>query len=382
MIITHKITMDLTRRRVLPMVEAVQDDKYSRNLEFTLLADGEAWEVPEGTTAVVRFAKADGTGGNYDTLPDGSAAYTINGNVVTVALAPQVCTAPGPVRLAVGLINDAQEINTFDVCVHVWPNPGLEVTSEGYYQVIGALAASGWEPNMYLGTDAEGNVAAVEAPKGWTAEQVTLLATLLSNIAYIDPTAGQAAAAALTASLKETAGTGGSGSGGDSGSGGGSDSGEDDDDNTVSSKDISWEDGDGITLTAADLMTGYQLNNTVAGVYFSAAAARTSYVDFDIPIEYGYIYTFSFESDVDTVQIGTQFYNEKAIELYNSGGNVSQSNIYDPGWQENGVEVEAPEYINGSPVACVRLTFRKDTSNSAVTADMVTSVTITRKAVE
>ena len=75
MIITHKLQpMDLTHKKNTSRVDVVQDDKYSRDIEFTLTENGIAWQIPDGATAVVRYKKPDGTGGNYDTLPDGSTA--------------------------------------------------------------------------------------------------------------------------------------------------------------------------------------------------------------------------------------------------------------------------------------------------------------------
>lgn len=137
MIITSKIKMDLALRGVTAPVNAVQDDKYSRNLEITLLANGTPWAPPSGTTAVVRYKKPDGTGGNYDTLPDGTAACSISGNVATVALAPQVLTVPGMVYLSVGLVCAEAEIHTFAVRIDVQPNPGIDVASEDYVNVSG-----------------------------------------------------------------------------------------------------------------------------------------------------------------------------------------------------------------------------------------------------
>lgn len=174
MIITSKIKMDLSVRSVTSRVNAVQDDKYSRNVEISLFDNFVAWEPPAGTAAIVRYRKSDGTGGNYDTLPDGTAAYSISGNVLTVALAPQVCTAPGRVKLAVGLICGDAEINTFSIDIDVQPNPGIDVVSEDYTNMRGGVPASGWTSNMYLGTDENGNVVTKEAPEG-TGVTVTVI---------------------------------------------------------------------------------------------------------------------------------------------------------------------------------------------------------------
>lgn len=156
MIITSKIQTDLVLSGETPVVEAVQDDKYSRNLEISLCADGTLWEVPADTKAVVRYIKPDGTGGSYDTLPDGTSAYSISGSVITVALAPQVCTAHGLVRLVIGLIQTDAEVNTFVINLIVHRNPGIDAVSEDYTNMTAYVKAFGWEPNMYLSTDENG----------------------------------------------------------------------------------------------------------------------------------------------------------------------------------------------------------------------------------
>lgn len=169
MIITHKITVDLLSATAQSPVVLMQDDRYSRNLELTLLSDGEAWAIPTSAGAVVHYSKGDGTGGSYDALPDGDAACSISENILTVALAPQVCTAAGKVRLAVELTDGEAVINTFPVTLDVRPNPGVEAVSENYSKVLGMVADSGWAPEMYLGTDENGCVVAKEP---YTQEQI------------------------------------------------------------------------------------------------------------------------------------------------------------------------------------------------------------------
>lgn len=166
MIVTSRVKIDILTPENPPVVHMVQDDKYSRNLELTLFKGGVACQIPSGITGVVKFSKPDGTGGTYDTLPDNSAACAISGNVVTVALAPQVCTVPGVVRLSVGLIDGSTVLHTFPVRIDVAANPAVQASSQNYYKVSGALADSGWTPNKYLGTDADGNVVVKDAPSG------------------------------------------------------------------------------------------------------------------------------------------------------------------------------------------------------------------------
>lgn len=124
MIITHKIKMDLAYRGVTPQIDVVQDDKYSRSLEISLLYNGTPWEIPSGATAVVHYTRPDGTGGNYDALQNGNLAYTISGNTVTIMLAPQLFVIPGTVQFSVGLEADGAELNTFVIFAVVHQNPG------------------------------------------------------------------------------------------------------------------------------------------------------------------------------------------------------------------------------------------------------------------
>lgn len=142
MTIRTTIRMDLKTKSISgtpSRVNAVQADKYSRELTFMLYDGSLAWAIPEGTSAIVRYCRSDGSGGSYDLMPDGTEACYILNNAVTVKLAPAVLSVPGPVRVGVGLILGEQEINTFSVIVDVEANPGLVATAEGYYKVLGSL---------------------------------------------------------------------------------------------------------------------------------------------------------------------------------------------------------------------------------------------------
>lgn len=172
MIVTQKLMMNLSSRDIPQHIDVMQEDKYTRNIEMSLYANNLSWDIPSGATAVIRYQKPDGTGGNYNAMPDGSLAYSISGNTLTVALAPQVCTVPGSVSLAVGLLKGIEELNTFSVCINVHRNPGIDVLSENYVKLLGVLPDSGWTPNMYLGTDENGIVVAKEITDSVTMDQV------------------------------------------------------------------------------------------------------------------------------------------------------------------------------------------------------------------
>ena len=127
MIITHKINMDLTRRMLQPPVQVMQDDKYSRDLEITLTANGIPWEIPGDFAAMIRWHKeSDRTGGDYDSLPNGTLAYSAAGNVLTVKLLPQICVNPGQVTLTVMLAGGNAVAYTFCIVINVCQNPGMQ----------------------------------------------------------------------------------------------------------------------------------------------------------------------------------------------------------------------------------------------------------------
>lgn len=169
MVVSTTIKMDLMNKSTFgatPRVKVMQNDRYSRNILFLLYDNGNKWDVPKESEIVVRFVRKNGTGGNYNTMPDGTEASTYYSNELTVKIAPAVTTLPGSVRISVGIILGEQEINTFSVDVDVEENPGIVATSENYYKILGSLADSGWTPNKYLGTDASGNVVTKNAPEG------------------------------------------------------------------------------------------------------------------------------------------------------------------------------------------------------------------------
>lgn len=142
MVITNNVTINLDRKDVAPLIDAVQGDTCSRNIAIALmLNEEEPWPIPEGVSVCVGYNKPDGTRGIYDTLPDGNPAWSIAGNVVTVAIAPQVLTADGEVKLAVSLMSGKAELSTFPVIIRVEALPGFGGVSEDYVAVGSLLPA-------------------------------------------------------------------------------------------------------------------------------------------------------------------------------------------------------------------------------------------------
>lgn len=137
MIITHKLEMDLASRAAMPKIDVVQGDSNTRELELTLLSNGEAWTVPEDAAVWIRYCKSDGTKGIYDTLPDGTAAWRAEENVLTVELAPQMLTAAGTVLAQAELVQGVDTLATFSVQIGVERNPAAGVLeSEDYLNML------------------------------------------------------------------------------------------------------------------------------------------------------------------------------------------------------------------------------------------------------
>ncbi len=133
MIVTHKLTMDLARPCSPVRLDAVQGDAGSRAVEIALYSGSQPWAVPQGITAALRYRKSDGTRGSYDTLPDGSPAWSAEDNRLTLFLAPQVLTAEGVVFAQGEMVLGEKILATFPFRIHVAADPAAgAVDSEDY----------------------------------------------------------------------------------------------------------------------------------------------------------------------------------------------------------------------------------------------------------
>ena len=140
MIVTHNVIIDLSDRENYPQIDVMQDDQYTRNLAICLMTGTEPWNVPQDVSVVIRYCKSDGVGGEYDTLPDGTCAWSARENVLTLALAPQVLTVPGTVMLSATLIRGEQILSIFTVHIYVRNRVrGIFAESQAYYNVNGFL---------------------------------------------------------------------------------------------------------------------------------------------------------------------------------------------------------------------------------------------------
>lgn len=167
MIIVNKVNMDLTQPGFVPVVNVVQNDRYSRALELTLYSGGEVWSIPEEASAVIRYSKSDGKEGLYDALPNGEKAWSAAENVLTVMLAPQVLTAAGAVQLEVSLLEKDVQITTFSILLNVRASVQGGAASENYQNVTGfvpgPVSAEVGQFFRIAAVDAQGRVLQVDA---------------------------------------------------------------------------------------------------------------------------------------------------------------------------------------------------------------------------
>lgn len=187
--INHTIQVDLAQPGLLPRLQATQDDSVSRVLRLRLKENGRAWPIPEDATVLIHFRKSDRTGGVYDTLPDGSAAWQIRGNEILVILAPQVLTAAGDTRVGITLVRGGSRLTVATVLLHVVPCPGFAGVSESYSYVSAFLpqpaAASPGQLLQVKEVNSQGVVLSTEAVTGaMDADTGKLLLSLLQNALY------------------------------------------------------------------------------------------------------------------------------------------------------------------------------------------------------
>lgn len=176
MTITQRISIDLQQPGNAPMIHAVQGDEYTRVVEIDLYSGGVAWNPPSGCEVVIRYGKPDGKGGVYGTLPDDTSAWSIDGNTISVILAPQMLTVPGFVKAQVLLIVDQKQlVSTFHFVVNVEEDSSKgAVKSENYvnwktYYIPQTKNATVGQYLKISKVDADGRVievVPVDAPSG------------------------------------------------------------------------------------------------------------------------------------------------------------------------------------------------------------------------
>lgn len=144
MTIIHKLSIDLAQRESPAQIDAVQDD-CGRSLSLLLHVNGIPWPIPSNVRATIRYCKSDGIGGEYDTLPDGTCAWSALDNMLTIALAPQVLTTAGTTVLSVLLSDGSKNVSTFDILLQVQPGIHSRTTLSDTYVNVSSIDVSSLE---------------------------------------------------------------------------------------------------------------------------------------------------------------------------------------------------------------------------------------------
>lgn len=143
MIIEHNITIDLTQPGATPRIQIKQGDVISRRVTLHLYTDGEAWTVPEDAEVMIRFHVHDLDGGEdfegiYDSLPDGTAAWSISENTISFIPIDTMTARHGIVAADVVLLEETRILSTFNFEFYVNRAPVAETETNfpDYYNVM------------------------------------------------------------------------------------------------------------------------------------------------------------------------------------------------------------------------------------------------------
>ena len=167
--ITHRLKMNLEGGDILQRLEMPLGDASTRKIELLLYENQKIWIIPEDIAVVIRYKKPDGTMGEYDTLPDGSAAWSALDNMLTLTLAPQVLSTAGNVVLYAAVYQEDKVLQTFAMEIFVKaPFGGSKaIVSQDYSYMTnvlrGPLMARGGQILAVGATDLYGRVTELEA---------------------------------------------------------------------------------------------------------------------------------------------------------------------------------------------------------------------------
>ncbi len=144
MSINQAINLNLSSTVLPPVLNMAQYDANSRAIVATLWDGANPFAVPEGSVAMLRFGKPDGTGGLYDETEDGSA-ITYTGNVVTAPVAAQMLSVAGTVYADIEIYQNNNDgplvkLSTFCFVINVEraAYSDAKILSNDYYNILSA----------------------------------------------------------------------------------------------------------------------------------------------------------------------------------------------------------------------------------------------------
>lgn len=131
MLLTKEVTMNLNYRGTPIVLDALQGDS-CRALVIHFVAGETAWEIPADAEVFLQYCCADGTGGTFDALSDGTSAYSVNGDALTINLVPQLCAVAGHTQLQVTLCSGDTQLTTFPIVIRVSPQVNADTACGEY----------------------------------------------------------------------------------------------------------------------------------------------------------------------------------------------------------------------------------------------------------
>ena len=141
--VNHALSLNVSSASVPPTLHMTQGDSNSRSIVAALFSGASPFNIPAGTSVMVRFGKPDGTGGLYDTTESG-APVVFSGNTVTAPVAAQMLTVPGVVVAQIEVYSAATEESPayrlasfcFFVDVEKSAYPDDTIISSDYYNIL------------------------------------------------------------------------------------------------------------------------------------------------------------------------------------------------------------------------------------------------------
>lgn len=143
MIINTQLQMDFGKN-VPGHVCAKQGDTNTRRVTLQLYDNGLPWTIPETAAPVIRYhCLPGGSSGAYDTLADGSPAWKIADNAISVMLVPQILAEAGTALMDIALIDGDALLATYNIHIHVEASPreGTALEQSDYFNLAKVSAA-------------------------------------------------------------------------------------------------------------------------------------------------------------------------------------------------------------------------------------------------
>ena len=141
--VNHALSLNVSSASVPPTLHMTQGDSNSRSIVAALFSGASPFNIPTGSSVMVRFGKPDGTGGLYDATESG-APVVFAGNTVTAPVAAQMLSVPGVVVAQIEVYSAATEESPayrlasfcFFVDVEKSAYPDDTIISSDYYNIL------------------------------------------------------------------------------------------------------------------------------------------------------------------------------------------------------------------------------------------------------